>query len=117
MKRIILISIYLSVLLLGISCQNQSSRVKPILQKAESLLEQNPDSALVVLNEIIEAQKLKKALYYQFYLLQIQAKYKSDKDITADSLVFTIRDYYKNRNETKLQRNSQQDMEIILRQH
>lgn len=98
MKKGLTILIFLSTVILGISCQHQSKRVEPILQKAEQVLEHSPDSALVLLHDITNAQKLKKELYYQYYLLQIQAKYKSDKDITADSLVFTIRDYYKNRN-------------------
>lgn len=99
MKKGIIGLIYLSILLLGISCFNQAERVKPILQEAKTLMEQNPDSALVVLNEISDPQKLKKALYYEFYLLQIQAKDKSYKDITPDTLIFTIRDYYHSKND------------------
>ncbi|MBK5215876.1 MAG: tetratricopeptide repeat protein [Candidatus Pacebacteria bacterium] len=99
MNKGITIFIYLSVLILSNACQNQSDKVEPILQKAENLLEQTPDSALVVLNKINDAQKLKKALYYEFYLLQIQAKYKCYKDITTDTLVFAIRDYYDNKND------------------
>lgn len=80
------------------SCQKQAVKVELILQKAEALIEQHPDSSLVLLEEIPDPQSLKKSLYYKYFLVQIQAKYKNYKDITADTLVFAIRDYYKNRN-------------------
>ncbi len=87
------------LLFTGISCTMQSAKVEPILQKLEILVEQYPDSALVLLNEIPEAHKLKKSVYYQYYLLLIQAKDKSYKDITSDTLIFTVRDYYSNKKE------------------
>lgn len=101
MKKVIPTLIYLSFLLqlLGVSCKKQHVEVELILQKAETFVEQNPDSALVLLHEITDAQKLKKELYYQYFLLEIQAKYKSYKDITADTLIFSIRDYYNNKND------------------
>lgn len=99
MKKGISILIYLGFLILSISCLNQSERVVPILQKAETLVEQYPDSALVLLNEIPDAHKLKKSLYYRYYLLQIQAKDKSYKDITSDTLIFNIQKYYANKND------------------
>lgn len=97
MKWRIIISIYLSLLILGVSCQHQAKKIDPILRQAESLLESQPESALMILEEIPNPQSLKKSLYYEYYLLQIQAKYKSHNDITADTLIFTIRDYYSNK--------------------
>ncbi len=102
MKKGISILIYLGFLILGISCQNQSVRVEPMLQKAESLVEQHPDSALLILDEITNAQKLKKALYYRYYLVQIQAKDKSYEDITSDTLVFIIQNYYDKKNDYEM---------------
>lgn len=97
MKRNISILVCFLVFIIGNSCQNQSKRIEPVLQKAESLLEQNPDSALISLHEISNPRKLRKELYYQYKLLEIQAKYKSYKDISSDSIVFVIRDYYMGR--------------------
>ena len=88
MKTKIFSLIFLSLFFLVVSCQKQSVRIKPILQKAETLLEQHPDSALVLLEEILYPQSLKKSLYYQYYLLHLQAKYKNYKHITTDTLVF-----------------------------
>jgi len=91
--------IFLSFFIVITSCQQQSVKIEPVLQKAEVLLEQYPDSALVLLEEIPTPESLKKSLYYQYYLLHLQAKYKSYKDITTDTLVFSIRDYYHNKND------------------
>lgn len=94
MKKPIIIYIYLSTLILCISCQQHETNVESLLQKANLLLESQPDSTLTILEEITNPQSLKKSLYYKFYLLQIQAKYKSHKNITADTLIFTVSDYY-----------------------
>lgn len=93
-----LILIVTGFLLFGVSCRFQAKKVEPVLERAEALLETHPDSALVILNEISNPQSLAKSLYYDYYLVQLQAKYKSDKDITADTLVFTIKDYYTRKN-------------------
>lgn len=60
MKKKISTFIYLSILILAVSCQHASKKVEPILQQAESLLESQPDSALVLLDEIINPKSLKK---------------------------------------------------------
>lgn len=96
MKKKIICFIYLSFLLFSISCQNQS-KVELILQKTETFIEQHPDSALVLLQQIPDAQHLKRKTYYQYYLLQIQAKDKSYKDITSDTLIYNIQKYYDNK--------------------
>jgi len=97
-KRLALILIVTGFLLFGVSCRFQANKVEPVLERAEALLETHPDSALVILNEISNPQSLQKSLYYEYFLVQIQAKYKNYEDITTDSLVFTIRDYYADRN-------------------
>ncbi|MDX8341790.1 tetratricopeptide repeat protein [Draconibacterium sp. IB214405] len=98
MYKGIFILVILSTILSGTSCQKQSKTIEPILDQAESILELNPDSALLLLHEITNVKRLKKEVYYQYYLLGLQAKYKSFKDITSDTLIFTIRDYYQNTN-------------------
>jgi len=94
MKKPIIIYIYLSTLILGVSCQRQETNIESLLEKANLLLDSQPDSTLTILEEITNPQSFKKSLYYDFYLLQIQAKYKSYQDITSDTLIFTVRDYY-----------------------
>nr|WP_321354499.1 hypothetical protein [uncultured Draconibacterium sp.] len=99
MKNAIVLFFFLSTLFLCFSCKYQADKVEPILQKVETLLEQHPDSALVLLEEIPNPQSLKKSLYYQYFLLQIQAKDKSYRDITSDTLIFDIQKYYKKEND------------------
>ncbi|MCE4564667.1 tetratricopeptide repeat protein [Maribellus sp. CM-23] len=80
---------------------SKKEQIGYIFERAAIAIEQYPDSSLILLEEIPNPQSLKKSLYYQYYLLQIQAKYKNSKDITADSLIFTVRDYYKNKKKTE----------------
>ncbi len=91
--------IFFGLSFLFISCQKKSEKVEPIFQRVETILEQYPDSALRFLEEIPNPQSLKKSLYYQYYLLQIQAKDKSYQDITSDTLIFDIQKYYTKRND------------------
>lgn len=99
MKTQIFGLIFFSLSFLFISCQKQSEKVEPIFQDVETLLEQHPDSALVLLEEIPNPQSLKKSLYYQYYLLQLQAKDKSYRDITSDTLIFGIQKYYEKKDD------------------
>lgn len=87
------------LLFTGFSCTMQSAKVEPLLQNVDTLIEEHPDSALVLLNEIPEAHRLKKSVYYEYFLLLIQAKDKSYKDITSDTLIFNIQKYYANKND------------------
>ena len=98
MKTETFILAFFSFLVVITSCQQQSGNVEPILQRAETLVEQHPDSVLVLLEEIQNPQSLKKSLYYRYYLLYMQAKDKSYLDITSDTLIFNIQKYYDNRN-------------------
>nr|WP_321357890.1 LuxR family transcriptional regulator [uncultured Draconibacterium sp.] len=101
MKAKIFSVTFISLLFLITSCQQQSEKVEPILLRAETLVEQRPDSVLFLLEEIENPQSLKKSLLYRYLLLQIQAKDKSYKDITADTLVFDIQKYYNNEDNDK----------------
>jgi DNA-binding CsgD family transcriptional regulator len=99
MGKLLIYIIILCVLFSGISCQNQSQRIRPILQKAETLIDHYPDSALALLNNIPDAKSLKKHLYYRYSLLQLQGKDKCNQDITSDTLIFDIRDFYIHNND------------------
>jgi len=101
MKIRIIILVSLCSLFLFISCQKESEKVEPIFQRVKTILEQHPDSALILLEEIPNPQSLKKSLYYRYYLLQIQAKDKSYQDITSDTLIFSITRYYQKKNDNE----------------
>lgn len=90
--RIYVLSILFIQILLCISCAN--GRNEMILSESESLLNTDPDSALLVLNSIAYPEKLSEKEYNRYILLKIQAEYKSYQDITSDSVILSVRDYY-----------------------
>lgn len=94
-QRIIILT--LLTLLVISSCRKQ--KFEPILQQAASIMEEHPDSALVILKQFNDLQGLKRSDYYQYYLLNIQAKDKIYQDITTDSLIFDIQEYYIKKND------------------
>jgi len=99
-KKIYLILI--CALLLSISCNRPSRMADRILKKAETIVEQHPDSALVLLDLIRHPQNLGKKQRCHYLLLQVQAKDKSYRDITSDTLIFKVKNYYlKNKNLNK----------------
>ena len=84
----------ISVLLLTIySCSRQKDG-NDIIVQAESIVEQQPDSALRLLNTVLFPEKLNKSRYNKFNLIMLEAKDKSYKDITSDTVIFAVKDYY-----------------------
>lgn len=65
-----------------------------LLDTAERLVEQNPDSALACLDSIMNPYELSKQQYNRYLLLQIQAKDKANRNITSDTLIFRVKNYY-----------------------
>jgi tetratricopeptide (TPR) repeat protein len=62
-------------------------------------VESYPDSALLLLDSITAPYDLKEEEYNKYLLLQIQAKDKLYRDITGDTLIFQVRDYYVQKND------------------
>jgi len=87
-----------SILLTFCSCSRQKG-INDILIQAENIVEQQPDSALRLLNTVLFPEDLSKSLFNKYNLLMIQAKDKSYKDITSDTIVFTVKDYYVQKND------------------
>lgn len=90
--KICLLPIFLFIMILCFSCDRE--RNKMIFSESESLLESDPDSALTILNAILYPEDLNKEEYNRYVLLKIQAEYKSYQDITSDSTILAVRDYY-----------------------
>ena len=89
----ILVISKLALLLTICSCSEQKE-VNDILLKVENIVEQQPDSALQLLNTVLFPENLNKAMYNKYYLLLLQAKDKSYKDITSDTVIFAVKNYY-----------------------
>lgn len=86
----LLISIFL---LLFYACSKQKD-IENILDHAQNILEQHPDSALQLLNSVLFPENLSKSRFNKYNLLLLQAKDKSCQDITSDTVIFTVKDYY-----------------------
>ena len=84
-KNIIVITVIMLCMMTVVGCQQKKMRTD--LLTAENIMDAHPDSAYTLLAKIKHAEKLAdhdKALYL---LLNTQAKWKTDRDITHDSLL------------------------------
>ena len=95
-KNIISLFFFVSILLTGLfSCQNRYNYSK-ILTKAETLKNSNPDSVLILLENIKTPASLNKKQYATYLLLQVEAMDKTDKDLSDNVLLSISIDYFTN---------------------
>jgi tetratricopeptide (TPR) repeat protein len=80
------------------SCNGDFRKSERILQKAGTIVEEHPDSALSLLGMIQNPYLLSKAKHAEYILRLVQAKDKCDKDISSDTLIFQARDYFRGKN-------------------
>lgn len=95
--KIYILSILFIQILLCLSCEFGKNEMR--FSESESLLETDPDSALSVLRSILYPEELNAEEYNRYILLKIQAEYKSYQDITSDSTILSVRDYYLEKND------------------
>lgn len=93
MKKYYKIHIFIiSLLLFSIlhnSCSDKKAEIQSILEQAEKIMHDRPDSALILLSKVENPKSLNEPLYYEYITLWVQAKNKNQKDITED---ITIQD-------------------------
>lgn len=87
-----------SILVVGffylISC-NPQPEATVLLKRAESIVEKNPDSAMLLIDSIYYPEKsLKRDAYMRFLVTQVRAKYKTYHPINEDTLIFKARDFF-----------------------
>jgi DNA-binding CsgD family transcriptional regulator len=82
------------ILLLLAACGQSSEEIARLMEQAETVLEQNPDSALRCLNTIQYPDELRKVHRMNYYLLLLQAKDKAYKDIRDDTVICEVKDYF-----------------------
>ncbi len=80
--------------MINIACQG--NRMRTDLLTADSMMDKNPDSAYVLLSKITDSEKLEDGDKALFLLLNTQAKWKTGRDVTQDSLLNISIDYFKN---------------------
>jgi hypothetical protein len=92
-KALILIGI-ISVTTIFFSCTHSGSKVDKTMDYVANIIEQRPDSALTLLDSLVYPANLSKSQYNRFMLLLLQAKDKSYKDITSDTAIWGVKNYY-----------------------
>lgn len=81
------------------ACNPGSENAERYIFEAESLIDNKPDSALALLDSILYPENLNKEKFNKYNLLRIQARDKSNKDISNDTIIFKVKDYYIKRND------------------
>ena len=84
---------YVLLFLAFFSCSRHTD-VKEIIAQADDIVEQQPDSALKLLNTVLFPEDLDKATRNKYYLSLLQARDKSDQDITSDTVIFAVKKQY-----------------------
>lgn len=85
--------------LIYLACSTKSSNAEYYLKEAERIVETYPDSTLSLLDSILIPENLKNNRYNDFLLLQIKAKDKTNKNISEDTTIFEVKDYYVKNND------------------
>lgn len=76
------------------SCREEATSACPLLVAADSMMWSNPDSALLVLEQVPTPQELQGRERALYSLLLTQARYKSCVPLENDSLIRIAVDYY-----------------------
>jgi len=96
MKKNALGFYFLSLSLFALfSCNTDSKKADQMLQAAENVVEQLPDSALRLLDSIPDPYELNERQQAKYFLLSVEAKDKTGKDISNDTPIFRSMEYFK----------------------
>ncbi|MEA4996192.1 MAG: tetratricopeptide repeat protein [Petrimonas sp.] len=98
MVRIIIhiVVITIGVFFLG-GCKPQPEAPQ-LLADAQRFMENNPDSAMLLIDSLFYTEKsLRHEDYMRYLVLHVQARYKTNRPVADDTLVFRARDHYSDR--------------------
>ncbi|RNC63884.1 hypothetical protein [Proteiniphilum sp. X52] len=86
------------ILLLGIitiCCDDSQSHASILLVKAEQLMNDHPDKAMVLIDSILYPERsFNDEDYMRYCVVRVQARYKNYLPINEDTLIFKARDYF-----------------------
>ena len=92
------ILLFVLSLFLLVAC-NPQPKAPVLLQQAQLLMEDNPDSALLLIDSIFYPEKsLNKQDYMYYQVAKVQAKYKTYRPVKDDTLIFEARRYFAKHN-------------------
>lgn len=74
---------------------NPQPEAPALLTEAETLMETNPDSAMLLIDSIFYPEaSLSRKQYMHYLLARVQARYKNYRDISSDTLIVDARNYF-----------------------
>ena len=77
---------------------NPQPEAPALLNKAEAMMDNNPDSAMLLIDSIFAPKaSLSRAEYMQYLMARVQAKYKTYQDISSDTAVLQAVAYFEKR--------------------
>ena len=85
-----------TLFIIALAACNTHQGTRALLDKAEALMTEHPDSALAILQQVDDAQLTTEKLQARFALLLSMALDKNYIDIASDSLIHPAVDYYEN---------------------
>ena len=86
--------LYILSFILLLSCSHHQN-AEMFLEKAQTIMETSPDSAIMYLDSILIPEKfLKKDRYMEYLVTKVQAKYKNYDNIKYDTNIFETRKYF-----------------------
>ncbi|MBK5721359.1 hypothetical protein JGH11_10790, partial [Dysgonomonas sp. Marseille-P4677] len=97
MYQKIAIFLLIVVAVFFLSCNFRGNHADKILELAESLIQQNPDSVLHILEFQLHPNELEEDLFNRYILLYTQAKDQTNRDIANDTLVLKAKEYFVNK--------------------
>ena len=101
-KEKIAVFFILTLLLFQSGCKRKNVAYPPRLVAAERLMEEHPDSAMMIL-DTISVGAFDSAADRAFYnLLLTQARYKNYQEFTADSIIASAVDFYRDSQDSEL---------------
>lgn len=84
----------LFILVLFIFSCNSADYINDVIEQAESIVSENPDSSITILQNIHKSEELTDSLKAKYWLVTGQAHYNSQKSMAEDALIAYSMDYY-----------------------
>ena len=101
MNKLRFLLVFTCICLVLQSCNRNQEKVSLIFDEVENIVEQYPDSALILLKSIQNPYELSKCQHAKYVLLSVQAKDKAYEDIASDTLIFQVKKHFQKKNDKR----------------
>lgn len=75
------------------SCKEKGESIN-LLKQAQNIVENNPTTALALLDSISHPEDMDKENYMEYIVTRVRAKYRNKQDVTSDTLIFDAERYF-----------------------